>query len=68
MTRTAADVLNGRLLAERYRDIGRSILRDAFLSQVAGKALTARVYRQRAAIARRAALAEELDPQPEGLP
>lgn len=53
-----------RAVAEQYRDMGRSILRDAFLAQLAGKALLARIYRQRAAIARRAALAEEIDPEP----
>jgi hypothetical protein len=50
-------------VAEHYRDVGRSLKRDAFLQQLAQKPLTARIYEQYAAIARRAAIAEELNPK-----
>ena len=49
-------------LAERYRELAFSVSKDALLEQIANKTLHARIHRQYAVITRRAAMAEEVNP------
>ncbi len=63
MSRTAADLLFARTLAHQYRMMAASI--DDEIREVKDTMpLTKRILRQYAAIVRRAAIAEEVDPEP----
>jgi hypothetical protein len=62
--RTAAELLTARALAGQYRDMAADIEREVREPKLRAMPLTQRILRQYAAIARRAALAEELDPEP----
>lgn len=62
MSRTAADLITARILANTYRGMAKSI--DEEVREIKeSMPLTKRILRQYAAIARRAAIAEELDPE-----
>ena len=50
-------------LAEYYRSMAFSVSKDALLEQIANKTLHARIHRQYAVIARRAAIGEEKNPE-----
>lgn len=63
MSRTAADLMFARTLAHQYRMMAAGI--DDEVREVReSMPLTKRILRQYAAIARRAAIAEEVDPEP----
>ncbi|MDP2622281.1 MAG: hypothetical protein Q8Q29_00585 [Actinomycetota bacterium] len=64
MSRTAADLLTARALAGHYRDMARDIDRESREPDLRAMPLTQRILRQYAAIARRAAIAEEVDLEP----
>ncbi len=64
MSRTAATLMFARQLAHQYRGMAASIDREAASQAVSKMPLTRRILRQYAIIARRAAIAEELDPEP----
>ena len=60
--RPAAEHQAAQEIAAGYRAMSQSIRRDAFLQRIANKPLTARVFEERANIAKRAAIAEETHP------
>ena len=64
MSRTAAELLMARTAANNYRMAAAEIDKEARKRSLAGMPLTQRILRQYAIIARRAAIAEELDPDP----
>ena len=62
--RTAADLIHGRAASRNYRDIAERLDAEGRRRQAIGAQLTARIYLWWAAIARRAAVAEEVDEEP----
>ena len=62
MSRTAADLILARTAANDYRRAAAEIDSEARKRSLAGMPLTQRILRRYAIIARRAAIAEELDP------
>jgi len=64
VSRTAAELLTARALAGHYRAMARDIDQESREPELRAMPLTQRILRQYAAIARRAAIAEEVDPEP----
>lgn len=64
MSRTAATLLFARQLGEQYRQMAERCEEAAREKSLRGMPLSQRIIRQYALIARRAAYAEELDPEP----
>jgi hypothetical protein len=64
VSRTAAELIRARSVAQQYRQMAHGIDREAREPQFAAMPLTRRVLGQYAVIARRAAIAEELDLDP----
>jgi hypothetical protein len=62
VSHTAAELVMGRQLAVQYRDMARSIEEEAKEHKLKAMPLTRRILGQYAAIARRAAIAEEVHP------
>lgn len=62
MSRTAAELIRARSVAQQYREMAHGIDKEAREPQFAGMPLTRGILAHYAHIARRAALAEELDP------
>jgi hypothetical protein len=63
VSRTAAQLIAARQLAIQYREMAKGVEEDARDPKLRGKPVTQGILRNYAAIARRAAIAEELDPQ-----
>jgi hypothetical protein len=64
MARSASDLLTARALAAQYRDMARSIDQEKADPKFRSMPLTRRILGQYAAIARKAAIGEEMDPEP----
>jgi len=64
MARNAADLLTARALAAQYRSMARSIDAETATANLRKMPLTRRILGQYAAIARKAAIGEEMDPEP----
>ena len=63
MSRTATELLRARSVANAYRVMAHSLDRETADPALRAMPLTQRILRQYAAIARRAAIAEEIDPE-----
>jgi len=63
--RPAADLVLGKMAAEDYRAVSVRLEREAIQREAERRPLTARRLRQQAFLARNAARAEELDPEPQ---
>jgi hypothetical protein len=63
MSRTAAELIRARSVAHQYRDMARSIDVETADPKLRNMPLTIGILRHYARIVRRAAIAEELDPE-----
>jgi len=63
MSRTAAELIRARSVAQQYRNMARLLDVEVAGPQLRNMPLTIRILRRYAQIVRRAALAEELDPE-----
>ena len=61
---TTLEALRAVQVADCYRQMWRSMRREAFLDRVSSRALSSRIHEEWARIAMRAANAEERDPEP----
>lgn len=64
MSRTAAELILARTAANDYRMAAAEIDKEARKRSLARMPLTQRILQRWAVIARRAAIAEEIDPEP----